>query len=109
MRKASLPGDSDWVDIALANESSILPMPEETSKPSSLTIVAELLSAYRRRSAVMIGFLLFSGLAEGIGVMALLPLLALATGGGEATTTTAGELIEGLFRLFGATPSLEYR
>jgi len=106
MRKASLPGDSDWVDIALANESSILPMPEETSKPSSLTIVAELLSAYRRRSAVMIGFLLFSGLAEGIGVMALLPLLALATGGGEATTTTAGELIEGLFRLFGATPSL---
>jgi ATP-binding cassette subfamily C protein len=106
MRKASLPGDYDRVDISLDNEFSIVSMLEKNSNSSGLTIVAELLSAYPRRSTVMIGFLLFSGLAEGIGVIALLPLLTLATGGGEAATTTAGQLIEKLFRLFGAMPSL---
>jgi len=81
-------------------------MPEPNGQPNSLYIVTELLAAYPRRSTVMIAFLLFSGLAEGIGVMALLPLLVLATGGGEAETTTAGRLIAGLFHLFGAAPSL---
>lgn len=47
---------------------------------TSLDFVRYFLSAYPKRSALMVALLVFSGFAEGIGVVALLPLLEMVSG-----------------------------
>ncbi len=69
-------------------------------------IVSDLLRAYPKQSVLMIGFLLLSGFAEGIGVMAFLPLITIATGGQASDNSTLSVWTRELFALAGATPSL---
>jgi len=71
-----------------------------------MIIVADLLSAYPRQSILMILFLLLSGFAEGIGVMAFLPLISLATGGQASDNSTLSVWTRDLFALAGASPTL---
>lgn len=54
----------------------------------------------------MVVWLLFSGLAEGFGVITLLPLLQLVTDGPSANTNGIGQIILEGFRAFGIAPSL---
>jgi ATP-binding cassette, subfamily C, bacterial len=44
------------------------------------SFIGYFLKAYPRRSALMVGLLIFSGLAEGVGILTLLPVLELALG-----------------------------
>ncbi len=59
----------------------------------------------------MLVALLLSGIAEGIGLSALLPLLTIALGGSSGLTgkqgTMAGEMIQDIFNSIGLTPTLE--
>ena len=73
---------------------------------NSLGIIGELARAYPGRSVITVTCLLLSGLAEGIGVMTLLPLIDLAIGGEQAATTTVGRWTHDLFASVGATPTL---
>jgi ATP-binding cassette subfamily C protein len=56
--------------------------------------------------------LLFAGVAEGIGISAVLPLIAITLGGSEMVTgkkvTQAEQVIRGIFDWFGVTPTLEF-
>lgn len=64
--------------------------------------------AYPRRTALMIGLMIVAGLAEGVGIVALLPLIEMAAGagggGGEASALTLA--IERLLALVGLAPTL---
>jgi len=73
---------------------------------SSVQIVVALLRAYPGKSTAMIVFLLLSGLFEGIGVMAFLPLISLATGEKTIAESTLGRWTEKLFDIFGTSPSV---
>jgi ATP-binding cassette subfamily C protein len=59
----------------------------------------------------MLAALLLSGIAEGIGLSALLPLLTIALGGTNGATgqqtTAAGKMIQDIFDAIGLTPTLE--
>lgn len=67
--------------------------PNEPSAPTRgvRAFVVYLYRRYPRRSAVTVGLLVVSGLAEGIGVVTLLPLLTLATD--DETPTGAAKLV----------------
>lgn len=63
----------------------------------SLQFIAYFLQAYPSRTALMIGLLVVAGLAEGVGLATLLPLVELASEGGGAegsalTRTVVGHL-----------------
>lgn len=70
---------------------------------SSYDFVRHFLRAYPGRSALMVLLLVFSGFAEGVGVVALLPLLELATGD---TSSAFAEAVEGVLATVGLTPTL---
>jgi ATP-binding cassette subfamily C protein len=76
------------------------------SPKMGMGIVIDLLWAYPRQSVLMIAFLLLSGFAEGIGVMAFLPLISLATGGKTVDNSTLSIWTGKLFALVGTVPSL---
>ena len=62
---------------------------------------AYFLRTYPRRTAVLVGLLILSGLAEGVGLVTLLPLLELGTGGGAAAESDIGRAVAGLLGSLG--------
>jgi ATP-binding cassette subfamily C protein len=69
---------------------------------------------YPWRTVAMLIALLLSGIAEGVGLSAMLPLLAIALGGIKATSETAAKqatpaekMIQDIFDTIGLTPTLE--
>jgi ATP-binding cassette subfamily C protein len=72
----------------------------------TLALIDYFMRAYPGRSLLMVAFLLLSGLAEGIGVVTLLPLLELAAGTGAAAQSALGRTITTLFAACGLTPTL---
>ncbi len=71
----------------------------------SLSFFMFFLRAHPGRSTLAVTLLLLAGLAEGVGLMALLPVLHLAvTPGAEAGA--AGALVTRTFAVFGLTPTL---
>lgn len=63
--------------------------------------ILRFLRTYPRRSAMMVGLLILSGLAEGVGIAALLPVLETAGGG-----PGGGDPISRSLRFLGITPTL---
>ena len=60
---------------------------------------------YPRSSALMVGLLILGGLAEGVGVVTLVPLLEFAQGGGQPTSTI-GRAITSALEGVGLEPSV---
>ncbi len=55
---------------------------------------------------LVLACLLLAGLAEGVGLATLLPLLSLAISGGQGETSTAGRMVAELLDFFGFEPEL---
>jgi ATP-binding cassette subfamily C protein len=76
-----------------------------------MRLVLIIFRKYPKRTLLMLTALLLSGIAEGIGLSALLPLLAIALGGTDGATgkqsTAAGKIIQDIFAAIGLTPTLE--
>lgn len=71
----------------------------------SVGLIAYFMRKYPARSALIILLLLLSGLAEGFGVMTLLPLLEIAIGGGSGDSRL-GQAIGAAFSTVGAEPTV---
>ena len=72
----------------------------------SLSFITHFLRAYPRRTALMVALLACAGVAEGISILTLLPLVELAA---NPQARPQGEIAEVVFRIFGAlgiTPTL---
>ncbi len=63
------------------------------------------LAAYPSRSILMIGLMVVAGLAEGIGVLALIPVLQVAEGTGTADSRVGRLVVDGI-RAIGLEPTL---
>lgn len=64
------------------------------------------MKAYPWRSVLMIGCLLFSGLAEGISILTLLPLMEIATSGGITGHSSIGLIVKNALDVLGLEPKL---
>ena len=62
-------------------------------------------SDYPRRTAIMVGCLLLAGVAQGISVSSLLPLLTLITGDGAADSSPIGRAVAGGLRFLDLPPT----
>jgi len=56
-------------------------------------LILQTFRSYPYRSTMIVGFTLFAGLAEGVGVAAMLPVLSIAVGDGSANQTELGQMI----------------
>ncbi len=67
---------------------------------------------YPVQTLMMFGARLLAGVAEGVGITAMLPLLVIILGGGEMATgentTPAEQMIRSIFSWLGITPTLEF-
>ena len=82
---------------------------DQEPKPDTgwgLRFVKSLVLAYPRRSAIASLCLLLAGLAEGISVASLLPLLGLVTGQGSNSGTDLGRYIQSMLFAVGLEPTL---
>lgn len=61
--------------------------------------------SYPRRTALMVGLLILAGLAEGVGLVTLLPLLEIAVGDGS-TESGLGRVVEDFLNIFGLDATL---
>jgi ATP-binding cassette, subfamily C, bacterial len=72
----------------------------------SLKLIAYFMAAYPVRSALMVGCFLFSGLAEGLSILTLLPLIEFATSGAAMDNSMVGGIIRNFLNLFSLKPEL---
>ena len=67
---------------------------------------------YPGQTLMMLAALVFAGVAEGIGISAMLPLLAITLGSSKTATggkaTQAEQMIQKIFDWLGITPTLEF-
>ena len=82
------------------------PETKETSKTGIFSMIALLMRSYPSRSALMMALLVLAGLAEGVGVASLLPLLEMVINKEGGSPTALEEAVNGLFGFFGITPTL---
>ena len=75
-------------------------------KTSSVRMFKILVRAYPIHSAIVLGCLLVSSLAEGFGIATLLPLLNLAVGGGVSNNTELGRTIANILHVVGLEPEI---
>jgi ATP-binding cassette, subfamily C, bacterial len=73
--------------------------------PSTVRFVAYFFRAYPGRTAIMIGLLILAGVAEGVGLVTLLPLLEIALGEGERTSTLTRAVVD-ILESVGLAPEL---
>jgi len=77
-----------------------------TKKYSSLYLIVKLILKYPKRSFVILICLLFAGLAEGLGMATLLPVLSIALNGGASDNNTLTKLISYFLSIFGFEASV---
>jgi ATP-binding cassette, subfamily C, bacterial len=77
------------------------------SKEQTLEFIAAVVRRYPGRTALLVLLLVLSGLAEGLGIAALLPLLELTTGSDENARTSISRFVEGLLTRIGVPIRLE--
>jgi ATP-binding cassette subfamily C protein len=65
------------------------------------------LRRYPRRTALLVALIVLSGLSEGIGIIALLPLLEVSLGSPSATPSAISSVITGVLSRVGLSPRLE--
>ena len=73
---------------------------------SALVLIGEAFRAYPRRSVLIVAAILMAGLAEGVGVAAVLPALSVAIGG--ASETELGRTVEGALTSIGIPNELHW-
>lgn len=73
---------------------------------SGFKLIFYFFSAYPWQSAIMVCCFLFSGVADGVSVLTLLPLIEFGTSGSLAGNSVAGRLFQDLMALFGLEPRL---
>lgn len=71
-----------------------------------LRLAPVLFAAYPREAATVVLLLVLAGLAEGLGVASILPLLQTVAGGQSAEATPLDGMVRGLFATFGLAPTL---
>jgi ATP-binding cassette, subfamily C, bacterial len=76
------------------------------SDPRAERSIRHFIRAYPRKTALIVVLLLLSGLAEGVGVVTLLPLLELTTGSLASTSSVSG-FVSRILAGNGVTPRLE--
>jgi ATP-binding cassette, subfamily C, bacterial len=76
-------------------------------KEGTLLLFKELLLAYPGRSAVVLVCLIIGGLAEGVGIATILPLLELAVGQSGEKANAITRAVQDLLSRFGLQPSIE--
>lgn len=64
--------------------------------------------AYPTRTALMVGLLILSGIAEGVGLVTLFPLLELAMGTGAEATSGVTQAVQTAMAAVGLEPRLEF-
>ena len=81
-------------------------MKKTIKKNGSLYIILLLIHKYPARSLVILICLLFAGLAEGLGMATILPVLSIAVNGGASDNNTLTKLISDFLSIFGFEPSI---
>ncbi|MDP7169421.1 MAG: ABC transporter ATP-binding protein [Nitrospinota bacterium] len=74
---------------------------------STVKIIRYLVTAYPWRTAVALGLLLVAGVAEGFGVMTILPVLNISSGGGMNDTSGISRMVADALGLFGLPVRLD--
>ncbi|HEX7091372.1 MAG TPA: ABC transporter ATP-binding protein [Longimicrobiales bacterium] len=74
--------------------------------PRSARFIRHFLRAYPARSATMVALLFLAGVAEGVGVATLLPVLEIATGSNGPSDAASNRLVLAFFRWLGLPPTL---
>ena len=85
--------------------------PDDASQKGVRSIVrmtSWLIRAYPFRSLVVLFLLILSGIAEGIGIAALLPLLNIILESGSGSQTAIGQYIERVFHAVGVPEPLQF-
>lgn len=77
----------------------------QTDLEATVGFVWYFLSRYPGRSILMVSLLAGAGIAEGVGVVSILPVLEVAGGEGGAQSTV-GQLVTGVVEALGASPTL---
>ena len=77
-----------------------------TKKLSSLGLIKTLVFAYPKHSLFVLVCLIFAGVAEGVGIATLLPLLNMTMGAESAGSDFISRSIERFFSLFGLEPTI---
>lgn len=72
----------------------------------SVGFIRYFMAAYPRHSALMVGLLILSGFAEGIGIITFLPLLEISLGG-DATPSAISQAVIDVLARVGLEPRLE--
>jgi ATP-binding cassette subfamily C protein len=72
----------------------------------TLGFILYCLRAYRWRTAALVGLLILSGLAEGIGLIALLPVLHVVTEDGAGGNSRLAQTVHAFLGWFGLAPTL---
>ena len=68
--------------------------------------VAHFFRAYPGRSLLMVALLIFAGLAEGVGLLTLLPVLEIAVGAGGEEPSQIGQIVGEVLERVGLSPTL---
>jgi ATP-binding cassette subfamily C protein len=71
-----------------------------------LRLAPVLFAAYPREAATVVLLLVLAGLAEGLGVASILPLLQTVAGGSASDATPLDGMVRSLFAIFGLAPTL---
>ncbi len=74
--------------------------------PRSTAFIRHFLTAHPRRTAFTVVLLLLAGIAEGVGLMAMLPLLHLAVGPAESQSGTLSRVVIDALEMVGLSPTL---
>lgn len=74
----------------------------------TLEFTAYFMRAYPRHTAMLVFLLILSGMAEGVGVVTMLPLLELTAGTDAASQSPITGVITGAITALGITPRLEF-
>lgn len=72
----------------------------------SIGFATHFFKAYPERTALMVGLMIVAGLAEGLGLVTLLPLIEMATGAGGGGESTLTQGVTRLLGVVGLAPSL---
>jgi len=72
----------------------------------SIKLIFYFFEAYPLRSMIMVGCFLFSGLAEGVSIVTLLPLIDIMQSGGPSSGSWIGILLKKTLHSYGLKPNL---
>ena len=73
----------------------------------TMEFVRSFFRAYPARTALMVSLLILSGIAEGVGLVTLFPLVELALGSGGGATSVVTEAVQAAIGAVGLEPRLE--